>query len=211
MAESGGSLLLKNQEALRSLHAALDPKSLILSKFSNSDKPYFIIERGPRYKEYADLRERRLRNKISADKKPPEKERYEKLQNRSVLTPARKQVKFSTNFTTPPKRAKGGGSSILTQSTPDFISTLRKENRKPAAPLPPVAERWMTPPAGAAKSGKVNYGGGGSKSAYSAEKRSGGLTARKSYASKEEFKGLFVSTGNPNRGEHRISKTVLGC
>ncbi|KAI3451775.1 hypothetical protein Pfo_008440 [Paulownia fortunei] len=213
--------LLKNQ-ALHSLHAA---ESLILSQFSDSNKPQFlqlttesfIMERGPRYKEYSDLRENKLRKKSLAVQQTPGKERDEKLHNRSVLTPPRKQVRFNSKLTTPPKRPKGP--SILTQSTPDFISALRKENRKPLVALPPVAERSVTPPAGPSKIGR-NYGkvGGGSKSANSAEKRSGGLMARKSYANMEELKGLAAAAaGNGISGENRggrigrgIGRTVLG-
>lgn len=223
MAETNGSLLLQNN-TLHSLHASLDPKSLILSQFSDSNKPEllqlttesFIMERGPRFKEYSDLREKRLRMKNLTEQQTPEKEVYEKVQTRSILTPPKKQVKFSSNFTTPPRRPKTP--SVLTQSVPDFSSALRKENRKPVGALPPVAERSATPPASFSKSGRV-YGkvGGGSKSTNSAEKRSGGLMARKSYASMEELKGLASAAGNAINGENRgsrigrgIGKTILG-
>ncbi|XP_047970662.1 uncharacterized protein LOC125213911 [Salvia hispanica] len=183
--------------------AALDARSLLLSQFSDSGSPQllqlttesFVMERGPRFKEYSDLRERKLRMKNSINR--PE----ENVQSQPVLTPPKKQVKFSSNFSTPPRRPKPP--SALAQSVPDFSATLRKENRKPAAPLPPVAERSLTPPAGFMKSGSV-YGklGGGSKSANSAEKRSGGLMARKSYASMAELK-----EGRSNRG---VARSVLG-
>ncbi|XP_057809066.1 uncharacterized protein LOC131023852 [Salvia miltiorrhiza] len=206
MAEMNGSLLPQ--------HAALDPQSLLLSQFSDSGKPQllqlttesFVMERGPRFKEYSDLRERKLRMKNSMD--PPE----EKILHRSLLTPPKKQVKFSSTFSTPPKRLKAP--SALAQSVPDFSSTLRKENRKPPA-LPPVAERSLTPPAGFLKSGSV-YGklGGGSKSVNSAEKRNGGLMARKSYASMAELKGLAATAGNAINGGGRstrgVARTVLG-
>lgn len=154
--------------------------------------------------------------KNSMDRRSPEKEPTATIQNRSVLTPPKKQVKFSSNFATPPKKPKAP--SALAQSVPDFSSALRKENRKPAA-LPPVAERSLTPPAGLTKSiyGKV---GVGSKSANSAEKRSGGLMARKSYASMEELKGIAAAAArNVMNGENRggggrssrgFAKTVLG-
>ncbi|XP_073016181.1 uncharacterized protein [Primulina eburnea] len=214
MAESDGFLVLQNQ--------TLDPKSLILSQYSDSGKPQFlqltndsfILERGPRYKEYSDLREKRKRMKNLTEQQTPEKV----LQNRSVLTPPRKQVKFQGNsdFKTPPKRPKG--SSILTQSVPDFSSVLRKENRKPASPLPPINERSVTPPAGLLKSRRVYSNvGGGSKSMGSAEKRSGGLMARKSYASIDELKGLAGVTGKAIDRETRgrtsargIGKSFLG-
>ncbi|PIN13327.1 hypothetical protein CDL12_14051 [Handroanthus impetiginosus] len=215
MAETNTSLLLQNQ-TLHSLHAALDPKSLILSQFSDSQKPQllqlttesFTMERGPRFKEYSNLRDKRLRMKNLTDQQTPEKERDQKFQNRPVLTPPKKQVKFSSKLTTPPKRR----SSVLTQSVPDFSSALRKENRKPVGALPPTPERSVTPPAGLWKGGKI-YGtvGGGSKSANSAEKRSGGLMARKSYANMEELKGLAAAAGNAIKSGRGIGKTVLGC
>lgn len=214
MAEINESLLPQNRYAL---HAALDPTSLILSQFSDSAKPQllqlttesFIMERGPRFKAYSDLRERKLRMKNSKDRQIPEKE----VQNRSILTPPKKQVKFGSNFTTPPRRPKPP--SALAQSVPDFSSALRKEkeNRKPA-------ERSLTPPAAFSKNGSV-YGkvGGGSKSANSAEKRSGGLMARKSYASMAELKGLAAAAGNSingggeikgGRSSRGVARTVLG-
>ncbi|KAG6412456.1 hypothetical protein SASPL_125135 [Salvia splendens] len=194
--------------------AALDPRSLLLSQFSDSGSPQllqlttesFVMERGPRFKEYSDLRERKLRMKNSINR--PE----DNVQSQSVLTPPKKQMKFRSNFSTPPRRPKPP--SALAQSVPDFSATLRKENRKPAAPLPPVAERSLTPPAGFMKSGSV-YGkvGGGSKSANSAEKRSGGLMARKSYASMAELKeglagnAIISGGGRSNRG---VARSVLG-
>ncbi|GFP96011.1 probable copper-transporting ATPase hma5 [Phtheirospermum japonicum] len=126
----------------------------------------------------------------------PERETYKKVDNRSVLNPQRKQVKFSSNFTTPPKRSKIP--SALTQSVPDFSSALRKENLRPVA-LPPVVERSATTPAAMLKSGR--------KSTNSAEKRSGGgLMARKSYANLDELKKLGVSTGKEINELHTIRR-----
>ncbi|KAL2499437.1 hypothetical protein Adt_24987 [Abeliophyllum distichum] len=202
MAEINASLLQRN-------HSVLDPRSLILSQFSDSNQPQFlqltteslVMERGPRYKEYSDLREKRLRTRGVIEPRIPRKEE-------PVLTPPKKQVKFQgmSNFTTPPKRTKG--SSILTQSVPDFSSALRKENRKPASMLPPLAEKSLTPLAGS-KSGRL-YGklGGGSKSANSGEKRSGGVMTRKSHASMEELKGLDTAAINEENRGGRIGRGV---
>ncbi|KAL3637800.1 hypothetical protein CASFOL_018248 [Castilleja foliolosa] len=202
MAELNPSPLLQSPYR----HAALGPKSLIISQFSDPQTPNLLMlttdslamERGPRFQEYSALRERKLRINRLEEQPTPERETDEKAENRSVLTPQRKQVKFSSNFTTPPKRTNIP--SILTQSVPDFTSALRKENRRPAA-LPPAA----TPPAGMSKSGKM-YGkvGGGSKSTSSVEKRSGGIMARKSYANMDELKKLGVSAGKEiNSGKRR--------
>ncbi|GER27278.1 protein phosphatase 2C family protein [Striga asiatica] len=174
-------------------------------QFSDSQKPQLlklatespVMERGPRFNEYSQLRERKLRSKkLTAQQTPSEI--YEPP---PVLTPQRKQVKFGSDFATPPRRPRAP--SALTQSVPDFSSALRKENRKPAAAqLPPVAERSLTPPEGLRKGGR-GYGrmGRGSKSTNSAEKRSGGLmAARKSYANMEELKRLAVAAGKEING-----------
>ncbi|MBA0617987.1 hypothetical protein Godav_027388 [Gossypium davidsonii] len=90
---------------------SLDPISLIQSL-------NHVMERGPRYQAYADLRESKLRMK------------FEKLQEWEEMevkqAPVKKQVKFSSNSEVSTKR-----SSVLIQSVPDFSSALRKENRKP--------------------------------------------------------------------------------
>ncbi|KAL0462015.1 UNVERIFIED_CONTAM: Chloroplastic group IIB intron splicing facilitator CRS2-B, chloroplastic [Sesamum latifolium] len=126
--------------------------------------------------------------------------------------PTKEAGEIQFEFHNPPRRPKAP--SALAQSVPDFSSALRKENRKPVSPLPPVAERSVTPPAGLSKSGGI-YGkvGGGSKSANSAEKRNGGLMARKSYASMEELKGLGAAAHkeiNGGKNGRGIAKTVLG-
>lgn len=214
-------------QTLHSLYAALDPKSLILSQFSDSDHPQFLqlttdcflMERGPRYKAYADLREKKLRIKHMKQSIPEEKEEEMVFREEFVLTPPKKQVKFQGSFVTPPKRPKG--SSILAQSVPDFSSALRKENRKPPpSMLPTLKEKSATPPPAGSKSGKF-YGGvgsiGGSKSVNSGEKRIGGLMTRKSYANVEELKGLASVARSAINGENRVGrtnrvagKTVLG-
>ncbi|KAL3640425.1 hypothetical protein CASFOL_015393 [Castilleja foliolosa] len=209
MAEINPSPLLHNHN-LRSLHATLNPKSLIVSQFPDPQKPNllklttdnFAMERGPRFKEYSALRERKLRMNRLEEQPTPERETDEKLENRSVLTPQRKQVKLGSNFTTPPKRSKIP--SILTQSVPDFSSALRKENRRPAA-LPPVSERSAMTPAGTSKSGRmIEKVGRVTKSTNSAEKRSGGgLMARKSYANMDELKKLGVSAAKEINGGKR--------
>ncbi|XP_051117673.1 uncharacterized protein LOC127242254 [Andrographis paniculata] len=197
--------MAETSNSLRSLHAALDPKSLILSQFSSSntvpDKltEGFSMERGPRFKEYSDLRDRKLRMKNKYQQLTPEKKSDE---IGSILTPPKKQqVKLISNLVTPPKPSKrpsngsnrSGRHSVLAQSVPEFSSALpllRKENRRPAAAMMPVAER---------RSGYGNGNGklevGGSKSANSlGEKRSGSGSGWKSYAGN-------IGTGN--------SKTLL--
>ncbi|KAI3669619.1 hypothetical protein L6452_40919 [Arctium lappa] len=175
-----------------------------------SDHPFFqlttdvfIMERGPRYKAYADLRESKLRLKSMPNPPPP-------LPPRS--TPPEFQSKLPAN------RRKG--SSVLTQSVPDFSSALRKENRRPAA-LPTVAEKSATPPAkSSSRLYEINARLMGSKSSVSGEKKGGGM--RKSYANMDELKKFSLADANAINGENRAGRiagnrggggrtTVLGC
>ncbi|GFY86783.1 hypothetical protein Acr_05g0004220 [Actinidia rufa] len=152
------------------------------------------MERGPRYQAYAELRESKLRMKNSR----PQSQDHE-----PNLSPPKKQVKFQGNFpSTPPNRRKG--SSVLAQSVPDFSSALRKENRRPASALPPVAEKSLTPPLISKREKKF----GGSRSA---EKRSGGggVLARKSYASMEELKGFFIGGSECDQWREQRSEKVV--
>ncbi|KAL6507510.1 hypothetical protein OROGR_023705 [Orobanche gracilis] len=182
MAEMNPSLLLQNQK----------PQLLRLTTEN------FIMERGPRFDEYSELRERMLRKKYLtvAGQKIPEIETGEILvqNSRSDLpTPYKKQVKFSSDLTTPPRR-RPKVSSVLMQSVPDFSPALRKENRKP---LPPLVDRPATPPAGLWKN-----------RSKSVEKRSGGglITARKSCANMEEWKRLAAAAGK----EINNTRAVMG-
>uniref|UniRef100_A0A5B7CC28 Uncharacterized protein n=1 Tax=Davidia involucrata TaxID=16924 RepID=A0A5B7CC28_DAVIN len=216
MAETIGSLQPTYQQ-----NHTLDPKSLILSQFSESHKPNllqlttesFVMERGPRYKAYAELRESKLRmNNLK-------QQRHQQPQEHELnLSPPKKQVKFQGSFPATPTGRKA--SSVLAQSVPDFSAALRKENRKPSSMLPPMMEKSRTPPAGSKNSKLYGVGAklGGSKSANSGEKRCGGLMARKSYASVEELKGLSSAAAHAINGENKgvrggrgIGKTVLGC
>ncbi|KAJ7971233.1 Homeobox Hox-B3-like protein, partial [Quillaja saponaria] len=216
MTETNVSMIQTHQEnpTLKSLFHALDPISLILHQNSDSDQPVplrlttesYIMERGPRYRAYAELRESKLRMKRM---KPQEPEEHE-----IKLTPPRKQVKFQGVLASERKR-----SSVLAQSVPDFSAALRKENRKPVNTLPPLIE--TTPPSKTwSKSNGILSNSRGSKSANAGEKKGGGggggLMARKSYASIEELKGLSSAAANLLNGENRggrnsrvTGKTVL--
>lgn len=157
----------------------------------------FLVERGPRYKAYAALRESKLRLKHKQPQPEPEPE------PNITPPPKRQHVKLQHNF------GRKGSSSVLAQSVPDFSAALRKENRKPpAVMLPPVAEKAMTPPAGA-KSVRMCGSAGkfsGSKSANSGEKRNGGIMGRKSYANLEDF----TSYGDNRRRNGRTGRGILG-
>ncbi|KAF4363288.1 hypothetical protein CsatB_027192 [Cannabis sativa] len=207
MADTNGSLLLQTHHhhadpaPLHSLLHSLDPISLILSQNSHSEQPVslklttesYIMERGPRYTAYAELRESRLRMKNA---RPPQQELDEP---EFKLTPQKKQVRFQTSSTTTTTGSRKG-SSFVAQSVPDFSAVLRKENRKPSN-LPPTME--MTPPGKTwSKVGsKVLTNSRGSKSANGGDKKS--LMTRKSYASLEELKGLSSAASNAINGENR--------
>ncbi|XP_022998093.1 uncharacterized protein LOC111492844 [Cucurbita maxima] len=190
---------------------SIDPRSLLLHQNSATHHYFplqltaetFSMERGPRYRAYAELRESklRLRNSMYRDGEQPEKS----------TPPAKKQVRFVGSETVRKR------SATVAQSVPDFSSVLRKENKRPPPGLSPVME--MTPPG--KTWGKNNIGGisansRGSKSASAGEKRGGGLAAaRKSYAGFEELKGFSTAAANAINGENkrgggRRGKTVLG-
>ncbi|GAA0139147.1 hypothetical protein LIER_00756 [Lithospermum erythrorhizon] len=167
----------QQNQSLSSFFFPLDHKP----QFQEFDSFY---ERGPRYKAYADLRESKLKSKSTHQEKYVQENDF--VLHPSILTP-KKEVKFQKNLTTLPKRSKG--SSSLAQSVPDFSAMMRKENRKPSSPLPPVVEKNATPPSGSKGRGVMGKLGG-SKSVNSGGKKGGSMICRKSYASVEELKDL---------------------
>ncbi|XP_022759265.1 uncharacterized protein LOC111305753 [Durio zibethinus] len=204
MAETCDSLRQTHQPnpALQSLFHVLDPISLILSQNSSPSNPIplrlttesYVMERGPRYRAYAELRETKLRMKGG---KQQEREEIEFKQ-----TPSKKQVKFSSSLGISRK-----GSSVLAQSVPEFSATLRKENRKPAV----TSGIELTPPAPTKKRSKGNGvslpNSRGSKSANAGEKKGRLMMARKSYASVEELKGITLAAANAINGGNRGRKS----
>ncbi|KAJ9147342.1 hypothetical protein P3X46_029516 [Hevea brasiliensis] len=200
--------MAEENPTLQSLFHALDPMSLILSHNSlDSHQPVplklttdsYIMERGPRYRAYAELRESKLRMKILRQQERDESDFKQ--------TPPKKQVKFQANLTSSRK-----GSSVLAQSVPDFSATLRKENRKPKPEWTPPSKNWST-------INGILSNSRGSKSASAGEKKNGngGLMSRNSCASVEALKGLSMAAATAincenrgGRGGRVIGKTVLG-
>ncbi|KAF5203596.1 homeobox Hox-B3-like protein [Thalictrum thalictroides] len=203
-----------------------EPKSSILSQNLNLLKPTNItLERGVRYRAYAELRESNIRKKQKLQQQQQEKVE-ELVLKEPVLTltpPQRKRVTF--------QGGGGGGvsggrnglmSSVVTKSVPDFSSVLRKENRKP------VSTFDLTPPPSKNSSLSKLSRLGGSKSAGGCDKGYGsgggggkGVMGRKSYASLEELKGLSSGVYSAINGESKgvggvgksyrgTQKTVLG-
>ncbi|XP_057443333.1 uncharacterized protein LOC130735284 [Lotus japonicus] len=214
---------------LEPLLHALDPISLILNQNSQSEMqsfPFplkltsadsFIMERGPNYNAYAQLRERRLQMKLNFMGQEQESEQKLESEPKTATTPPRKQVKFLQSDLGCGRKS---GFSSVAQSVPDFSAVLRKENRKPVMvnTLPTMME--MTPPSKRGGNRVLSTSSRGSKSASGGEKGGGGggggvLMARKSYASFDELKRLTSATAIAINGEGRgggrnSSKIIMG-
>ncbi|KAL4568885.1 hypothetical protein LXL04_024502 [Taraxacum kok-saghyz] len=129
------------------------------------------MERGSRYKAYADLRESRLRMKSMNNTSPLPPENHDSVNN---ATPLKKEVKLpgkrSFQATTTNRRKV----SCVTQSVPNLSLTSRKENKKPVQP--PLVERSVIP---SAKSSLKSYENSsrlrGSNSSVPVEKKRTGL------------------------------------
>ncbi|CAN6843351.1 unnamed protein product, partial [Brassica oleracea] len=118
---------------------SVDPMSLFLTQNN-----LCVFERGPRYGEYATLRESKLRLKREYEKILREEEerffRGEKKHTRIGFTrqdeikvsPAKKRFGFNYVLANPNPRRMSSSSSSLAQSVPDFPAMIRKENRRPA-------------------------------------------------------------------------------
>lgn len=192
MAESSETVSLQEPYLQKQYHHALDPISLLLSQNLNSGGCYYIMERGPRYRAYAELRESKLRRRRKQSSRGDEENNDPKDPK---LTPPKKQVKFQVVMGNSTK----GSSSILAQSVPDFSSALRKENRKPIelTPPPPQSKAWS-------RSNLAGSNAKGSKSANAGEKKGGLMAGRKSCLSLEELKGFSSAAGNAiNGGDDR--------
>ena len=103
MAETNSNVSLQQNPTLNSLFHFLDPVSLILNQNSNSEQfvplklasteNFYLMERGPRYEAYAELRETKLRMKYLGQEEFDAQEEQE-----LKLTPPWKQVKFQSNL-----------------------------------------------------------------------------------------------------------------
>ena len=202
---------------LEPLLHALDPISLILNQNSISDNPFplrltsvdsFVLERGPNYTAYAQLRKSRLHVKCLMQDQQ-QKAQVSEPSIKPPTPPRKKQVKFQAC------ESHSKGSFSVAQSVPDFSAALRKENRKPGNALPS-----MTPPS--KSDNGVMLSSRGSKSVSGGEKKKGcgggSVMARKSYACIAELKGLSSATAIAINGEGRgggrsnkvMGKTVSG-
>ncbi|KAF8080641.1 hypothetical protein N665_0931s0007 [Sinapis alba] len=181
---------------------SVDPMSLLLSQNSNNNNDLFGFERGPRYREYATLRESKLR--LKRESKLPLKREYEKIlkeeeerffggENKQTkdeikVSPEKKRFGFNYVPANPnPRRMSSSSSSSLAQSVPDFSAVIRKENRRPANSnlLPRRTDRTPPPPS---KSGTAFASAG--------EKKGKGMNARKSYATVEDLKKISMTAAS---------------
>ncbi|KAJ0242955.1 Homeobox Hox-B3-like protein [Hirschfeldia incana] len=170
------------------------------------------FERGPRYREYATLRESKLRLKLEYEKILKEEEErffFGLEKNKQTRFGFTKQDEIKVSKTNPNLR-RLSSSSTLAQSVPDFSAVIRKENRRPANTnlLPPRTDR--TPPQSKSRTASVFSGSvsstRGSVSASGGEKRSKGMVnARKSYATVEDLKKISITAASAINGGGRKS------
>ncbi|KAI3502922.1 hypothetical protein L1887_31325 [Cichorium endivia] len=129
------------------------------------------MERGPRYKAYADLREARLRMKLMNSSPPLPPENQDSINN---PTPLKKEVKFKGQKSFRATATSRRKVSCVSQSVPKLSSTSRKDDRKPV--LTSVVEKSVTPPAKSSlKFYENNSKLAGSNSWVPAEKKRNGL------------------------------------
>ncbi|ESQ28749.1 hypothetical protein EUTSA_v10019032mg [Eutrema salsugineum] len=207
---------------------SVDPISLLLSQ--NSDNNSLCkFERGPRYGEYARLRESKLRLKREYEKiLKEEEERFfggDQTRKKPATKQARfgfrgggeeeirvfspeknnKQTRFGFNYNPAanpnPRRMSSSSSSSLAQSVPDFSAMIRKENRRPVNSnlLPRRTE--LTPPSNKSRNAAV-FAGSARGSMSAGEKKSKAMMgmARKSYATVEDLKKISMAAASAING-----------
>lgn len=181
-----------------------NPMSLLLSQYSdNHHNNLFGLVRGPRYGEYATLRESKLRLKREYETiLKEEEERFfggAKKHEIRVSSPEKK-TRFGFKYNPNPRRMSSSSSSCsLAQSVPDFSAMIRKENRRPAnSNLLPRRADLATPPCksrngavfGSASSARGSVSGGDKKR----------MMVRKSYATVEDLKKVSMAAASGING-----------
>ncbi|KAL0801139.1 hypothetical protein Bca101_056315 [Brassica carinata] len=193
-----------------------DPMSLLLSQNSDNNHTLFAFVRGPRYGEYATLRESKLRLKREYETiLKEEEERFfggdKKNQTRFGFTredeirasPGKKtRFGFKYNPAPNPRRLSSSSSSScsLAQSVPDFSAMIRKENRRPANSNLLPRRTDLTPPPSksrnAAVFGSAASSARGSMSAGDKKR----MMVRKSYANVEDLKKVSIAAASGING-----------
>ncbi|XP_010415249.1 PREDICTED: uncharacterized protein LOC104701298 [Camelina sativa] len=169
------------------------------------DNGDYGFERGPRYGEYARLRESKLRMKRDFEKILKEEQiRFGLREDDEIrVLPEKKTTRFGFNPSlNQRKAATTSSSSSLAQSVPDFSVMIRKENRRPVNSnlLPRRTE--LTPPPVKSRNAAVFAGSAlrGSVSASAGEKKGIGMMMRKSYATVEDLKKVSMAAASAING-----------
>ncbi|KAL1192403.1 hypothetical protein V5N11_005158 [Cardamine amara subsp. amara] len=156
------------------------------------------FERGPKYGEYARLRESKLRMKRDFEKILKEEQvRFGCFtRDEEIRVLPEKKTRFGFNLNS----SKTSSTSSLAQSVPDFSTLIRKENRRPIHSnlLPRRTE--LTPPPMKSKNAAVFVGSvRGSVSACGGDKKSKGMV-RKSYANVDDLKKISIAASSAING-----------
>ncbi|CAF2063532.1 uncharacterized protein LOC106353917 [Brassica napus] len=181
-----------------------DPMSLLLSHYSDNNNNLCGFVRGPRYGEYATLRESKLRLKREYEtilkeeeerffggeknKKPNQTRSGFTREDYEIRVSPEKKTRFGFKYNPSPRRMSSSSSCSLAQSVLDFSAMIRKENRRPANSNLLPRRTDLTPPPSKGRNGAV-FGSvssaRGSMSAGGDKKRMG--MSRRSYANVEDL------------------------
>ncbi|KAF3517838.1 hypothetical protein DY000_02063179 [Brassica cretica] len=150
-----------------------DPMSLLLSQTSDNNNSLFGFVRGPRYSEYATLRESKLRLKREYETilKEEEERFFGGEKNKKP-----NQTRFGFKYNPNPRKLSSSSSCSLAQSVPDFSAMIRKENRRPANANLLPRRTDLTPPPSKSRNGAVFGSASSARGSMSAggDKKSGG-------------------------------------
>ncbi|CAN7129671.1 uncharacterized protein LOC103831148 [Brassica rapa] len=195
-----------------------DPMSLLLSQTTDNNNSLFGFVRGPRYGEYATLRESKLRLKREYETiLKEEEERFfggEKNKNQrrfgftredyEIRVSPEKKTRFGfIKYNPNPRRMSSSSSSSLAQSVPDFSAMIRKENRRPANSNLLPRRTDLTPPPSKSRNASAVFGSASSaRGSMSAGEKTRGRMGmmRKSYATVEGLKKVSMAAASAING-----------
>ncbi|XP_013588538.1 PREDICTED: uncharacterized protein LOC106296852 [Brassica oleracea var. oleracea] len=194
-----------------------DPMSLLLSHYSDNNNNLCGFVRGPRYGEYASLRESKLRLKREYETiLKEEEERFfggEKNKKRNqtrfgftredeIKVSPEKKTRFGFKYNPNPRRLSSSSSCSLAQSVPDFSAMIRKENRRPANANLLPRRTDLTPPPSKGRNGAVFGSVSSARGSMSAGEKTKGKMGmmRKSYATVEGLKKVSMAAASGING-----------
>ncbi|CAN7053418.1 unnamed protein product [Brassica rapa subsp. trilocularis] len=195
-----------------------DPMSLLLSQTTDNNNSLFGFVRGPRYGEYASLRESKLRLKREYETiLKEEEERFfggdknKKLNHTreeyEIRVSPEKKTRFGfIKYNPNPRRMSSSSSSSLAQSVPDFSAMIRKENRRPR-------RTDLTPPPSKSRNASAVFGSASSaRGSMSAGEKTRGRMGmmRKSYATVEGLKKVSMAAASAIGGGGGGRKSIGG-